>query len=59
LFLEYTHFGRKQIETEELRVLESIVELLGCLLSSALIFLIGSRIVGSIVAALRAVGRGS
>jgi hypothetical protein len=44
---------------EELRVLESIVELLGCLLSSALIFLIGSCIVGSIVAALRAVGRGS
>jgi hypothetical protein len=37
-------------------MLESIVDLLGGLLLSALILLIGSSIVGSIVAALRAVG---
>jgi hypothetical protein len=40
-------------------MLESIVELLGGLLLNALPFLIGSCIVGSIVAALRAVGGGS
>jgi len=40
-------------------MLESIVELLGGLLLSALPLLIGSCIVGSIVAALRAVSRGS
>jgi hypothetical protein len=39
-------------------MLESIVDLLGGLLLSALTLLIGSCIVGSIVAALRAVGRG-
>jgi hypothetical protein len=38
---------------------ESIVELLGGLLLSALPILIGSCIVGSIVAALRAVNCGS
>jgi hypothetical protein len=37
----------------------SAVELLGDVLLSALTLLIGSCIVGSIVAALRAVGRGS
>ena len=36
-------------------MLESIVELLGCLFLSALTLLIGACILGSIVAALRAV----
>jgi len=40
-------------------MLEGVVELLGGLLLSALILLIGSCIVGSIVAALRAVSAGS
>ena len=40
-------------------MLESVVELLGDLFLSALTLLIGSCIVGSIVAALRAVGHGS
>jgi hypothetical protein len=40
-------------------MLESTVELLGGLFLSALTFVIGSCIVGSIVAALRAVSRGS
>jgi hypothetical protein len=40
-------------------MLESVVELLGGLFLSALILLIGSCIVGSIVAALRAVSQGS
>ena len=40
-------------------MLEGTVELLGNLLLSALTLLIGSCIVGSIVAALRAVSRGS
>jgi hypothetical protein len=40
-------------------MLESIVELLGGLLLSLLPLLIGSCIMGSIVAALRAVSRGS
>jgi hypothetical protein len=40
-------------------MLESTVELLGGLCLSALILLISFCIVGSIVAALRAVGRGS
>ncbi len=40
-------------------MLDSSVELLGGLFLSALALLIGSCIVGSIVAALRAVGRGS
>jgi hypothetical protein len=40
-------------------MLESIVELLACLFVSALTLLIGSCIVGSIFAALRAVSRGS
>jgi hypothetical protein len=40
-------------------MLESVVELLGGLLLSALGLLIGSCIVGSIVAALRAVSGGS
>ena len=39
-------------------MLEGVVELLGGLLLSALTLLIGSCIVGSIVAALRAVSRG-
>jgi len=39
-------------------MLESVVELLGGLLLSALTLLIGSCIVGSIVAALRAVHGG-
>jgi hypothetical protein len=38
---------------------EIIVELLGCLLFSVLTLLIGLSIVGSLFAALRAVGRGS
>jgi hypothetical protein len=40
-------------------MLQSTIELLGDLLLSALTLLIGSCIVGSIVAALRAVSRGS
>jgi len=40
-------------------MLASVIELLGGLLLSALPLLIGSCIVGSIVAALRAVGGGS
>ena len=40
-------------------MLESTVELLGGLLLSAVMLLIGSCIVGSIVAAIRAVSRGS
>ena len=40
-------------------MLGSIVELLGCLLLSAPIFLLGSCAMGSIVVALRAVGPGS
>jgi len=40
-------------------MLESVVELMGGLLLSALMVLIGSCIVGSIVAALRAVSSGS
>ena len=40
-------------------MLESAVELPGDLLLSALALLIGSCVVGSIVAALRAVSRGS
>jgi hypothetical protein len=40
-------------------MLESAVEVLGGLFLSALTLLIGSCIVGSIVAALRAVSRGS
>jgi hypothetical protein len=40
-------------------MLESVVELLGGLFLSALTLLIGSCIVGSIVAALRAVSRES
>jgi hypothetical protein len=40
-------------------MLESIVELLGGLFFSALALLVGSSIVGSIIAALRAVSGGS
>jgi len=40
-------------------MLESTVELLGGLFLSALTFVIGSCMVGSIVAALRSVSRGS
>ena len=40
-------------------MLESIVELLGGLLLSALPLVVGSCIVGSIVAAVRAVGVGN
>jgi len=40
-------------------MLESIVQLLSCLLFSVLTLLIGSSIVGSIVAALRSVSGGS
>jgi hypothetical protein len=43
----------------EMRILESIVELLACLSLGALTLLIGSCIVGSIIAALQAVNRGS
>jgi hypothetical protein len=58
LLFEYAIFGRTPLETEG-SMLESIVELLGGLLLSALTLLIGSCIVGSIVAALRAVSGGS
>src|ERR1700678_3124704 len=54
--LRYTHTTR---ESRNQRMLESIVELLGGLLLSAPLLLIGSCIVGSIVAALRAVSGGS
>lgn len=40
-------------------MVETIVDLVGCILLSALALLVGSCSVGSIVAALRAVGRGS
>ena len=40
-------------------MLESTIVLLGDLLLSAVTLLIGSCVVGSIVAAIRAVGRGS
>jgi hypothetical protein len=59
LLFQYASLGRTPLETEDLRMLESIVELLGGLLLSALTLLIGSCIVGSIVAALRAVSGGS
>jgi hypothetical protein len=59
LFFEHTSFGRTPLETGELRMLESIVELLASLILGALTLLIGSCIVGSIVAALRAVSGGS
>lgn len=51
--------GKPDHRRREMRMLESAVELLGGLCSSALILLIAVCIVGSIVAALRAVGRGS
>jgi hypothetical protein len=44
---------------ERLRMVESIVDLVGCIFLSALALLVGSCIVGSIVAALRAVSRGN
>jgi hypothetical protein len=47
------------LEIEVVRMLESIVELLGALSFSALTALVGTCIVGSTVAALRAVSRGS
>ena len=47
------------LEIEVVRMLESIVELLGALSFSAVTALIGACIVGSIVTALRAVSRGS
>ena len=59
LLFEYASFERTPLETEDLRMLESIVELTGGLLLSAMMVLIGSCIVGSIVAALRAVSGGS
>jgi hypothetical protein len=40
-------------------MVENIVDLVGCIFLSALALLVGSCIVGSIVAALRAVSRGS
>jgi hypothetical protein len=46
-------------DIKDLRMLESIVEFLGGLLLSALPLLIGSCMVGSILAALRAVNRES
>jgi hypothetical protein len=49
----------RSLGIEDLRMLASIVELLFDLLLSVLPLLIGSCIVGSIVAALRAVSRGS
>jgi hypothetical protein len=47
------------LEIEVVQMLESIVELLGALSFCALTALIGTCILGSIVAALRAVSRGS
>src|ERR1700758_1561997 len=44
---------------ERLRMMESIVDLVGCIFLSALALLVGSCFVGSIVAALLAVSRGS
>jgi hypothetical protein len=55
LFLE----GKTPPKMGDVRMLESIVELLGGLFLSALTLLIGSCIVASIVAALRAVSPGS
>ena len=59
LFFEYASVGRAPWRWRDVRMLESIVELLGGLFLSALPLLIGSCIVGSIVAALRAVSGGS
>jgi hypothetical protein len=47
------------LEIEVVRILESIVELLGALSFCALTALIATCILGSMVAALRAVSRGS
>jgi len=55
---EYASFERTPLETEDLRMVEGVVELMGILLLTALTLLIGSCIVGSIVVALRAVGGG-
>ena len=44
---------------ERLRMVENIVDLVDCIFLSALALLVGSCIVGSIVAALLAVSRGS
>jgi hypothetical protein len=48
-----------RLEVEDVRMLGSTVELLGGLCLSALTLVIGFSIVGSIVAALRALSRGS
>jgi hypothetical protein len=56
---EYASFERTPLRRRKLRMLGSVVELLGGLLLSALTLLIGFCIVGSIVAALRAVSGGS
>ena len=58
LLFEYASFERTPLETEDLRMVEGVVELMGILLLTALTLLIGSCIVGSIVVALRAVGGG-
>ena len=48
------------VETEErFQMLEKIVDFVGCMFLSSLTLLIGSCTLGSIVAALRAVGHGS
>jgi hypothetical protein len=59
LFCEYASFESSPLETEGLRMLEIVVELLFGLLLSALILLVGACILGSICAALRAVNRES
>jgi uncharacterized membrane protein YjgN (DUF898 family) len=56
---EYTSFGHtRHSRRTDLRMLESVVELLSGLSLSALTLVIGYCIVGSIVAALRAVSGG-
>jgi hypothetical protein len=51
--------GQTLLDTRDVRMLESSVELLGGLCLGTLTLLIGFCILGSIVAALRAVNRGS
>ena len=59
LHSEAWDFGERPLETERPAMLESTIALLGGLCLSALTLLMGACIAGSIVAALRAVSRGS
>jgi hypothetical protein len=59
-YSEYTSFEANATEDgKDIQMLDSALELLGSLFLTVLTLLIGSCIVGSMVAALRAVSRGS